>query len=603
MLARGKGVQVTLLSLTKGESGANVITGDYFERLAVLRTLEMRKAAAVYGVELRFGSLSDFGYSKNVEETWRNWDRAHVVAEVAGVIQEVRPHVVIARFTGTPRDGHGHHQASGQAAREAFQQSQDKPWKPLKFYSGSEGQKAGGDWWDPVLGRSYLDIGVEGYRWHRSQGMGGAGPRRGPVTVEYFDDLGESVRPPGQVRKAAEAAMLAWRAQEPKACVPALREGLAAVLAMPRGFERDRLEEKWKRALALAEADGKRAEAVAPIRVGPAVAVEFATRAGVLPLNRSEYRVEVLVRNAGAEAREGTLRLGLPPGWKSEPGVATFRLAQENEEARIGFKVVVPRGEGEATLAAVAESGGQSYSTEYHPVTYRDLDTIYLERPARHLVRRVDVKVAPGVKAGYVMGSGDEVPAAIEKLGVPVEMLDASKLASGDLSRYSIILVGVRAYAVRADLKANNARLLDNVKNGGVLVVQYNTQEFDHNFGPYPYTMTMRAEEVSEEGAPVEILVPGNAVFRGPNAITARDFEGWIEQRGSKFWMTWDERYQPLIETHDTGQAPQKGVWLEARHGNGIYMYCALAWYRQLPFAVPGAYRIFANILSLGAVH
>ena len=150
-------------------------------------------------------------------------------------------------------------------------------------------------------------------------------------------------------------------------------------------------------------------------------------------------------------------------------------------------------------------------------------------------------------------------------------------------------------------MKVHNARLLDYVKNGGTLIVQYNTQEFDGNYGPYPYTMTARAEEISEEDSPVTILDPGNRVFQSPNRITPADFDNWVEQRGSKFWMTWSTEYKPLIETHDTGQPPQRGGWLEARYGHGRYIYCAYAWYRQLPYAVPGAVRLFANLISLGA--
>jgi hypothetical protein len=150
-------------------------------------------------------------------------------------------------------------------------------------------------------------------------------------------------------------------------------------------------------------------------------------------------------------------------------------------------------------------------------------------------------------------------------------------------------------------LKAYNQRLLDYVAQGGVLVVQYNTQEFDGNYGPYPYSMTMRAEEISEEDAPVEILDPADPVFQSPNKITAADFQGWVEQRGSKFMSIWDPRYKPLVASNDTGQSPQRGGWLVAKHGKGLYIYCAYAWYRQVPYAVPGAARIFANLVSLGA--
>jgi len=189
-----------------------------------------------------------------------------------------------------------------------------------------------------------------------------------------------------------------------------------------------------------------------------------------------------------------------------------------------------------------------------------------------------------------------------EALVTPLKLARVSAaIASGDLSKYSTILLGIRAYAARPELKTYNQRLLDYVNRGGVLVVQYNTQEFDSNYGPYPYEMTMRAEEISEENGAVEMLDPADPVFQTPNTITSRDFDGWVEQRGSKFLASWDSRYKPLLASNDTGQSPQRGGWLVTRHGRGLYVYCAYAWYRQIPYAVPGAMRIFANLVSLGA--
>jgi hypothetical protein len=166
------------------------------------------------------------------------------------------------------------------------------------------------------------------------------------------------------------------------------------------------------------------------------------------------------------------------------------------------------------------------------------------------------------------------------------------------LNQFTTIILGIRAYAVRADVRTYNQRLLDFVNNGGTLIVQYNTPEFDKNYGPYPYSMGRNPEEVSEEDSPVAILEPQDPVFNAPNKITPTDFEGWVEQRGSKFLTTWDPRYKALLETHDTGQPQQKGGWLVARHGKGLYIYCAYAWYRPLPYAVPGGVRLFANLIS-----
>ncbi len=212
----------------------------------------------------------------------------------------------------------------------------------------------------------------------------------------------------------------------------------------------------------------------------------------------------------------------------------------------------------------------------------------------------VDVRIALGLKVGYIMGSGDDVPAALEHLGVKVSFLAPADIASGDLSKFDVMLLGVRTYAARPELFTYNNRLLDYVKNGGVLIVQYNTPEFDHNYGPYPYKMGSNPEEVTDEASRVQILAPSNPIFNTPNRITEKDFSGWVEERGSKWMNTWDARYEALLETHDQDQEPQKGGLLYAKYGKGVYIYNAYAFYRQLPEGVPGAYRIFANMLSLG---
>jgi hypothetical protein len=218
------------------------------------------------------------------------------------------------------------------------------------------------------------------------------------------------------------------------------------------------------------------------------------------------------------------------------------------------------------------------------------------------VVRGVDVKIAPGLKVGYIMGVGDEVPAGIAQLGAQVQLLTAQDLAAAELNQFDAIMTGTRAYAVRDDLRTYNQRLLDYVKNGGNLIVLYNTPaEFDPNtFAPYPGQLPRNAEEVSEEDSPVQVLAPARPEFTTPNAISKADFEGWVEQRGSKFFSEWDKAYTPMIETHDQGQPPQRGGWLTASYGKGHYTYFAYAFHRQLPYGVPGAYRLLANLLSLG---
>lgn len=601
-LARGYGADVTLLSITRGEGGANLITGDFFDALALLRELELQQAAAHYGVRLRFTSFQDFGYSKNVAETWRNWDKAKLLAEVLRVIEEVRPHVLIAKFHGSARDGHGHHTASGEIAKLAYEASQKADWKIRKLYTGN--WQAADAWTvrvdaaqaDPVLGRTYQEIGLEGYRWHRSQGMDRMpvngfqarsvrhykleGSTVGLAEKEetFFDRLETDIGLPAPAREAWEAVRRELRLENPGAALPALERFVKVSNASVRSVE------------LLLRAKGQWHGAGTPAGPGSPLSVRFESEAGIVPKGQARYRATVVVRSFSTAPLEGMVRLDSA----SEPAGQPFRLSREGEEARLEFTLPAE----DRPVRARAEVNGQVFDTEIRPVTAPGLPVAYLRKPALHRVRVVDVRVRPGLKVGYVMGTGDQVPEALRQLGVPVELVTPQMLATGDLSRFTTIIVGIRGYAARPDLREHNARLLAFAEKGGVVIVQYNTQEYDQNFGPYPYTMTARAEEVSEEKAAVRLLDPAHPVWLAPNRIEASDFDGWLEQRGSKFWMTWDARYTPLLESHDEGQPEQKGGWLEARHGRGLYIYCAYAWYRQLPAAVPGAVRIFANLVS-----
>ena len=721
-LARGKGYDVTLLSLTRGESGANLITGDTFDNLGVLRTLELEKACKYYGVKLRFGGFADYGYSKNIEEALRKWPVEQGIAVISKAIQEVRPQVVITRFSGTARDGHGQHQYSGNAAvRKAVDANRGIV---AKLYQGGtlaeHTLRIDSGVYDAMLGRSYAEIGREGYRWHRSQAMGAVLARPGPVysylnlidggpakDTDLFDWVDTSVSSP--VAEEVAKAKAAFRADAPWAVAP----HLARALMVARDGTADRLREalnlalgvelealvlpaarttfavatpgqtfqisadfrvrsgvpiqgvrkrviggwgtagegdefsitvpadarpssvNWTRAsiqeasyqwlpepelprvratyryqgiesfierdIETSSVDSIGLQVRRKLAVGPALSVQFVAANGVAPAGTSEYRVEAVVRNVGSGARTGQLRLDVPAGVTVSPAIQELSFQKEGEEARATFALRLPAGVRDYTVRAVATSAGKTYDASFLPITYSGLETLYVAKPAVHVARVIDVQVSKGLRVGYVMGSGDEVPEALRQLGVAYDLLSANDIATADLSRYTTLLLGIRAYAARPELKVHNARLLEFVKNGGTLIVQYNTQEYDGNYGPFPYTMTARAEEISEEDSPVRILAPEHPVFQAPNKISARDFDGWVEQRGSKFWKTWAPEYTALLETNDAGQVPQRGGWLEARYGKGRYVYCAYAWYRQLPYAVPGAYRLFANLISLGA--
>jgi len=316
------------------------------------------------------------------------------------------------------------------------------------------------------------------------------------------------------------------------------------------------------------------------------------------------HRLAVSVTNNSQGEQAGSLSLKLPPGWTARPAAAPFALKAKGQRAAFGFEVTVPGGAPEAAykLGAVATAGGRSYEQALRVVAYPHIQTHRLYSPAEASVRVFDLKVAP-VRVGYVMGSGDSVPEAIERMGLPVTLLDERELTAGDLSRFDTIVVGVRASQVRPDFVANNARLLDYVRAGGTLVVQYQQQEYLQN-GLAPFKAEMvrsgaSSNRVADENAPVRVLRPEHPAFNFPNRITEADWRGWVQERNLYGFTTFAPEYVPLLEAADPGEQPQQGGELYAQLGRGHYVYTSYAWFRQLPAGVPGAYRLFANLLSL----
>jgi LmbE family N-acetylglucosaminyl deacetylase len=338
-----------------------------------------------------------------------------------------------------------------------------------------------------------------------------------------------------------------------------------------------------------------------PLTVVPAMSVSFPLASGVVQRGNSKYELSVVVRNSLTEPSRALVRLELPPEWECEPDHHEADFRRADEESTFKFEVQVPDDVAarQYEVRAVVEHSDNVYREGFQTVTARDLDRLNIYRPASHRVQVADLRMRGTPNVGYITGSGDTVAECMTPFGITPRVLSSADLAAGNLDDFDVILVGVRAYAVREDIRKFNARLLEYVRRGGVLIVQYQTPEFDNNYGPYAYEMGRRPEEVSEEDATVTMLQPDHPVFNSPNKITAADFDGWFEQRGSKFWNSWDHRYVPLLECHDAGQSPQEGGMLLARHGAGVYVYSAYAWYRQLPQGVPGAYRLFANLLSL----
>lgn len=823
-LSRGRGVRTALLSLNRGEGGANAIGPELFDGLGLVRTEELLVSGRYYGLDDQyFTTLVDYGYSKNLDEALRQWGRENVLRDIVRVIRINRPLVLVSRFYGGSRDGHGNHQVAGVATQEAFAAAGDpnrfpeqireeglRPWQPLKLYrsnlrsrrlSGPSNEPPGHRWnvdvnagtFSPWLGESYEEFAALGLSFQRSQVSGRRRERSGSyhqfferlesrVAAQeresgFFDGIDTSIAgiyqllggavPDGvaallsAIERRVQDAVAAYSVHNPAAAAPFLAQGLRLTreaislsegrdealfllaikerqfqdaintalglqfraVSAPLGSEASsspfsppatmgavvpgqqlqvgvsvvnpssfpiRLErvslrgsgdwgiegdpqagqmlrsgEKLAAAFEVTVPDDAalsrryfqrgsiqdsrykvrepqylhlagrepalsaavdysvggqsvrasgvvyRREANLPygyeyreLKVAPALAVNVSPANLVVPLaaSRNSVSLEVELINNQNGGSQGELVLELPEGWLAQPSRRPFQFSQADERRNFRFSVTVPRlSAGTYELQVVARADGRDFREGYQVIRHRDYGIRYLYRGSTTNVSGVDLKIAPRLKVGYVMGVGDEVPSGIEQMGADVALLGAEDLAAGNLDAYGAIVIGTRAYAVRQDLVNYNQRLLEYARGGGNLIVLYQTQEFvPGKWAAFPAELPRGAEEVSEEDAPVRVLAPDHPVFRRPNKIVAADFDGWVEQRGSKFFSSWDDAYVPLIETQDQGQEPQRGGWLTAQYGKGHYTYFAYAVHRQLPFSVPGAYRIFANLLSLG---
>jgi LmbE family N-acetylglucosaminyl deacetylase len=332
-----------------------------------------------------------------------------------------------------------------------------------------------------------------------------------------------------------------------------------------------------------------------PLVVTPAIGLSIEPQARVLPLDGSALPVRVTVHTQAAA--DGTITLKLPQGWRSEPAQAEFHRKATGDSDPILFSVIPTAAEtGAYSIKAEVQSSGHTYDSGWHSVGYPGLRPYNQYAPAELKTRKIDVKVAPGLHIGYVMGPGDLVPEAMEGMGLTPHLLSSSELLSSDLSAWNVIVIGIRAYSVRPELAKVQSRLDEFVRNGGTLIVQYQTSNFP---APLPLSMSSRmAERVVDEQSPIKLLDPSNSLLNFPNKITTADFDGWVEERGHSFLDSFDPGYTALTETADPGQAPQRGGLIVTHPGKGTYIYVAYALYRQLPELVPGSYRIFANLLS-----
>jgi LmbE family N-acetylglucosaminyl deacetylase len=338
-----------------------------------------------------------------------------------------------------------------------------------------------------------------------------------------------------------------------------------------------------------------------PLAVAPPFSVQATPttqiiRAGADP----SAELDVVVRG-NVDHSSATVKPQIPARWKAEPASANVDFAKAGEHAS-QFRIS-PDGAAEARyiVRATATSEGREYNEGYTLVTRPDIGGFFYYQPAAQRTAIVEVKVPPGLKIGYIMGAGDDIPTVLRQLGLDVTLLTPDDVEHGNLQRFGTIVLGIRAYDTRDDVKKNNQRLLDYARDGGTLMVQYNTEPANFNPGNYvPHPAQLSRARVSVEESPITVLDPKCPAFHYPNAITASDFNGWVQERGLYFMDKWDDHYTPLLASNDPGEDPQKGGLLVARLGKGYYLYNGYAFFRQLPFGVPGAIRLYVNLLSVG---
>ena len=310
--------------------------------------------------------------------------------------------------------------------------------------------------------------------------------------------------------------------------------------------------------------------------------------------------VQVKIR-AGKNDVSGTVELDHPMGWKVSPNSIPFSIAQKGEEISVIFEVTPPSTESEGKIEPKVSVGNKIYRDELVEIDYNHIPKQSILLPSEAKVVRMDIRKS-GEHIAYIMGAGDNVPESLEQIGYQVHVVDPNDIQHGDLDKYDAVVVGIRAYNVVDALKFKQPVLFDYVKNGGTMIVQYNTAgrwagQFENIA---PYEVTLSRDRVTDENAEVKILAPNNSLVNFPNTITEKDFDGWVQERGLYYPSQWSSEFTPILSMQDEGETEKQGSLIVAPYGEGHYIYTGLSFFRELPVGVSGAYKLFANMLSIG---
>ncbi len=343
--------------------------------------------------------------------------------------------------------------------------------------------------------------------------------------------------------------------------------------------------------------DPVKGEVVTPVSVGPPVMMNV--NASVLVFANNEPKPVEVRLIAGKSETAGELTLELPKGWDCNPDVASFELQRKGEEKVFVFNVSPPKGSSVGILNAKAIVNDETYSKGKTVIEYDHIPTQIVYPDAEVKVVRLDLN-KKGNRIGYIVGAGDAIPQNLEQIGYKVDLLSKDEVEATNLSKYDAVILGVRAFNTVSWLSYKNEELFKYTRNGGTVVVQYNTNRRMVTQKVAPFDLKISRDRVTVEQAPIEFLNPDHEVLKGPNKITLEDFQGWVQERGLYFPNEWSEEFIPILSSKDPGESPKNGGLLIAKYGEGYYVYSGYSWFRELPAGVPGAYRIFVNLISLG---
>lgn len=342
--------------------------------------------------------------------------------------------------------------------------------------------------------------------------------------------------------------------------------------------------------------DRVKGEFYRPFVITPPVMADIKESVLVFPDNLPKV-VNVVVKSGRSDVK-GTVRLNLPQGWKSNPESVDYDLKGKNEELSVEFSVLPPKAPEEAYIGVQATYNGQTYDRGLKVLDYDHIPIQTIFPKSNTKVVRVDIK-RTSQYVGYIMGSGDAIPESLEQVGYNVTILDPNSITAESLEAYDAVIVGVRAYNTIERMSVVQPRLMEYVNGGGTVITQYNTSMRNQPaIGPYPFSISR--DRVTVEEADVTILAPDHPIINGPNKITQKDFEGWVQERGLYFPNQWDDKYTPILSSNDPGETPKNGGLLVAEYGEGFFIYSGYSWFRELPAGVSGAFRIFTNMISLG---